>query len=317
MDYLLFTFDSDYMKSNFIALNFCSLLKTKLGMKCPKVFFTKNCDLDCECDIMVLEVENIKTSEVYRNKHKLAKIVLLTNDPLAGFDKFIAFLLKEGKLGNNMMGNGENSGTSGNSEFDESFVLTPYVNEVYLASDNIYKLNEENVFVKLKKEMEIENSDKNVAKSTGFFKKITDYGGFLGCKILSGTNWITGSFQDQFFPCDSSSQITTVESDLCSSYSFGDFEGFSRSSLQSVSCSFRQEYKKSNIQFDHDSFDRSNNARIKNVSSSAPIIFKKSKKHRSMFLNSVDYSGSPKICKSRYNYKFRDHMFFSQNSFYH
>lgn len=94
MSFSLYLFDSDYIGEKIIALDNCMLLCSKIPNKTPRVFFTEDLDKDCECDILVIKVPRT-TSETYQRgeikvSRKLAKVVIVTETPLASFDSFHA-----------------------------------------------------------------------------------------------------------------------------------------------------------------------------------------------------------------------------------
>lgn len=89
MKFSLFTFGSDYLKENFISLESCSLLRSSLPKKTPRVFFTRNLHKDHECDILVVEMlkKDFLTCE---RTQKLAKTVLVTSTPFKSLDFFLS-----------------------------------------------------------------------------------------------------------------------------------------------------------------------------------------------------------------------------------
>lgn len=84
-----FVFDSDYLEAKLISLENCCLLSTKLPMKHPKVFFSRNPFFDCQCEILVIEVGGEDDLAKFRRTQKQAKTVLVAVDALSGLDTFL------------------------------------------------------------------------------------------------------------------------------------------------------------------------------------------------------------------------------------
>lgn len=88
MEFFLYTFDSDYLKERFIALENASLLASKLPKATPRIFFTRDIHKDCDCDILVVETLK-KDVFLCERTQKLAKTVLVTATPFSSLNALL------------------------------------------------------------------------------------------------------------------------------------------------------------------------------------------------------------------------------------
>lgn len=89
MQFHTFVFDSDYLETRLISLENCCLLSTRLPMKHPRVFFSRNPSFDCQCEILAIEVSDRDGLAKFRRTQKEARTVLVAIDALSGLDAFI------------------------------------------------------------------------------------------------------------------------------------------------------------------------------------------------------------------------------------
>lgn len=92
MEFFLYTFDSDYLKEKFIALENASLLCSKLPKKTPRVFFTRDIQRDYDCEILVVETLR-KDAFQWKRTQKLARTVLVTSTPFTSLSAYLAMRL--------------------------------------------------------------------------------------------------------------------------------------------------------------------------------------------------------------------------------
>lgn len=278
MVFLMFTFDSDHLTDKFLSMTFCSLLKTGICMSYPKVFFTEDRTFDCECDILVVKVEENVPKDIYCKGSNKAKIVLYATDPLKGFDRFISYYIQNNKPKNE-------------KECRLSTLEMGFNENIYFVSDEIYFLNSHMRFELVNTGVvETKSSLDSNKFNRKLIKRISEYGELLGCKILSSTNWITGTFPNHFFHFSSEPKPKNLD-------------GFLKKDSQSPDKSFQN------------SKDFSEN-KCATVSSSAPSYSGKRIKRKLLTLKSDDYSNADKIVKTKCLQKFPNNHFYTQNNSY-
>lgn len=88
MQFHTFVFDSDYLEAGLISLENCCLLSTRIPMKHPRVFFSRNPSFDCQCEVLVIEVQEDGLAN-FKRTQKEAKTVIAAIDAFSALDAFL------------------------------------------------------------------------------------------------------------------------------------------------------------------------------------------------------------------------------------